>query len=42
MGIFGAAHKWRAKRFPSLKLVAHINDETLHSYTLPKEGPKKI
>ena len=42
MGLFGAADGWEgAKGPPSLK-QSHIsyNDETWHSYTLPKEYPK--
>ena len=37
MGIFGAAHRWAP-------LFSHIfyNDETWHSYALPKEDPKNI
>ena len=37
MGFFGAAHGRGAKN------LSHIsyNDETWHSYTLPKESPKK-
>ena len=44
MGLFGAADGWEgAKGPPSLK-QSHIsyNDETWHSYTLPKEDPKNI
>ena len=46
MGFSGAVHGWGvAKKAPSLKCVTHIcvtyNDETWHSYTLSKEGPKK-
>ena len=45
MGLFGAAHKWGggAKRSP-LSKICHIsyNDETWHSYTLPKEDPKTV
>ena len=43
MGLFGAAHAWGTKRPPSRKSDTHIsNDETWHSYTLPKEDPKNI
>ena len=44
MGIFGAARGWgQPKSAPSVKSVTHIhNDETWHSYTLPKEEPKDI
>ena len=37
MGFFGAAHGCG-------RYLSHIsyNDETWHSYTLPKEGPKNI
>ena len=47
MGIFGDAHGWegvkKAPRPPSQNL-SHIfyNDETWHSYTLPKGDPKHI
>ena len=42
MDLFGSAHGGReAKRPPSLKSVTNIyNDETWHSYTLPKQDPK--
>ena len=40
MGLFRATHGLAgAKRSPSLKSV---NDETWHSYNLPKEDPKNI
>ena len=50
MGFFGAAHGWEggAKRppLPKMKLLPKMkplpNDETWHSYTLPKEVPKTI
>ena len=45
-GLFrGCSWMWRPKRSPSLKsvtLMLHYNDETWHSYTLPKENPKAI
>ena len=41
MALFGAAHGWvGAKRFPLTKM-SH-NDETSHSYALPKEDTKNI
>ena len=42
MNFFGAAHGWRGKKAP-LPNICHAypnNDETWHSYTLPKEDPK--
>ena len=51
MGFFRAAHGWvnggggggGAKRPRSLKSARiSCNDETWHSYTLPKEDPKNI
>ena len=47
MGFFGAADGWRGggiKKAPPPKNLSHIsyNDETWHSYTLPKEDPKNI
>ena len=47
MGIFGTMLMDRGrgvqKDLLSLKSVTHIqNDETCHSYTLPKEDPKNI
>ena len=48
MGFLGTAQEWgggggRAKSFP-LPTISHIsyNDETTHTYTLPKEDPKNI
>ena len=48
MGVFGAAHRQgvRAKKGP-LSVSRNMpqifcNDETWHSYTLPKEDPKNI
>ena len=44
-GLFGAAHGWGAKRPPPFpKILSHIsyNDETWHSYTLPKKDPKNM
>ena len=35
MGFFGAAHGWGGPFWP-------YNDETWHSYTLPKEDPKNV
>ena len=37
----GAAHEWGTKR-SNLPKICNIsyNDETCHSYTLPKEDPK--
>ena len=44
MGFFGAAHGWGGgqKAPPPPKKLSHIhyNDETWHSYNLPKEDPK--
>ena len=42
MGIFGAAHGWNGKPLPPSLNLSHIsyNDETWHSYALPKEDPK--
>ena len=44
MVFFGAAHGWVGAFLPpSLKPVTlSYNDETWHSYTLPKEDPKNI
>ena len=48
MGLFGAIHGWgEPKRPTSLKSVTYIlqcisHIQTWHSYTLPKEDPKKI
>ena len=44
MGLFGAVHGWGAKKAPIfLKSITHsYNDETWHSYALPKEDPKTI
>ena len=45
MGIFGAAHRWwGAKKVPPPLNLWQIsyNDETWHSYTLPKEDSKNI
>ena len=44
MGFFGAAREWRGAKRPPLPKIFHIsyNDETWHSYTLPKENPKTI
>ena len=36
MGFFGAAHGWGGL------FGISYNDETWHSYTLPKEDPKNI
>ena len=47
MGFLGTAQEWggggAAKRFPP-PTISHIsyNDETTHTYTLPKEDPKNI
>ena len=46
MGFFGAAHgwgEWGGQKGPPPQNLSHIshNDETWHSYTLPKEDPKK-
>ena len=42
MGIFGAADGWGGG--PPLSKICHTsyNDETWHSYTLPKEDPKNM
>ena len=39
MDLFEEAHGWGSKRLHSLKSVSHIsyNDETWHSYALPKD-----
>ena len=47
MGLFGTAHGgWEGGglKGPTPKNVSYIscNDETSHSYTLPKEDPKNI
>ena len=45
MGFFGAARRWGgAKKATPLENLSRIsyNDETSHSYTLPKEVPKTI
>ena len=45
MGFFGAAHEWGVgQKDPPPYDLSQIscNDETLHSYTLPKEDPKTI
>ena len=44
MGLFGAAHGWGKQKGPSLENLSHIfyNDETCHSYTLPKENLENI
>ena len=39
MDIFGAAHGWGGAKNLSHK---SYNDETWHSYTLPKDDPKNI
>ena len=45
MGFFGAPHGWMGdKKAPppkNLSLISY-NDETWHSYTLPKEDPKNV
>ena len=44
MGLFGAAHGWM-EGWGGAKRACHsypTNDETWHSYTLPKEDPKNI
>ena len=44
MGLFGVAHGWRGwgQKGPPPSKLSHISytDETLHSYTLPKEDSK--
>ena len=45
MGFFGAAHGWRGGLFgfsPYNLPHKSYNDETWHSYTLPKEDPKNV
>ena len=45
MGIFGAPHRWwRAKKGPPPLNLSQIsyNNETWHSYTLPKDDSKNI
>ena len=43
MGFFGTAHGWGGG-FLARKNPPHksYNDETWHSYTLPKEDPKNV
>ena len=41
MGFLGAAHSWGFLA-PFLKSIISYNDETWHSYTLPKEDQKNI
>ena len=40
MGVFGAAHGW-GKGGKNLSDMSY-NDETWHSYIMPKEDPKNI
>ena len=47
MGFFGAVHGWAGKGGgvePKSRKLSHVsyNDESRHSYTLPKEDPKNI
>ena len=44
MGIFVAAHRWEEGGKIPLQNLSHIlyNNETWHTYTLPKEYPKTI
>ena len=43
MGLFGAAQRWGGERPPPENLsYIPYNDETWHSYTLPKEGPENM
>ena len=45
MGFFGAAHGWGGPFWPLLPKIRHTyprNNETWHSYTLPKEDPKNV
>ena len=45
MDFFGAAHGWGGGLFgPPFKNPPYIsyNDETCHSYTLPKKDPKNV
>ena len=44
MDLFGAAHGWEGAKKATLPKICHSypkNDSTWHSYTLPKEDPKK-
>ena len=43
MGFLGAAHRWGGFLAPFLKsVIISYNDETWHSYTLPKEDQNNI
>ena len=44
MGFFGAAYGWWGGEGVGGQKSSHIsyNDESWHSYTLPKEDPKDI
>ena len=44
MSLSGAVYGWTAKNKPPPKNLSHTfrNDETWHSYILPKEDPKNI
>ena len=44
MGLFGVAQGWGWQKAPPFQNLSHIscNDETWHTYILPKEDPKNI
>ena len=42
MGLFGAAHRWGVGGEERGQKGPCYNDETWHSYILPKEDPKNI
>ena len=41
MGFFGAAHGWGVQQGPTPLPIKSYKNETWHSYTVPKEDPKK-